>query len=81
MTDEPENLADLANHEDRERLLLVLYRQAFAEFGTRALWNIRQFETPTVGHALSVARHLRIEGNMAARRLAEDIEKAANAAL
>jgi len=59
--------------------LTTLYRRAFADYRARALWNLRQFEEPTVEQALSVARHLRIEGDMNARRLAEQIEKAARA--
>jgi hypothetical protein len=58
-----------------------LYRRAFAEYGTRALWNKRPIETPTPEDALVVARALRIEGNRAARQLAERIEKACRAAL
>jgi len=61
--------------------LAALYRRAFAEFRSRALWNVRQFENPDVKAALSVARHLRVEGDMEARRLAELIEKAARAGL
>lgn len=60
----------------RSERLVELYRRAFAGYRAMALWNIRQFETPTGAQALLVARHLRIEGDMAARRLAEEIEKA-----
>jgi hypothetical protein len=60
--------------------LLRLYRQAFAEFGTLALWNVSPAEPPTPQHAIAVARQLRVEGNMAARRLAEEIEALARAA-
>ncbi|MGC9946290.1 MAG: hypothetical protein ABSF64_07955 [Bryobacteraceae bacterium] len=56
-----------------------LYRRAFAEFGARALWNKRLIETPTKEDALVVARALRIEGNRAARELAEQIERACHA--
>lgn len=63
----------------RDSALVALYRQAFAEFGTRALWYLRQFEHPTVQDVLSIARPLRIEGNMDARRLAEKIERLARA--
>jgi hypothetical protein len=70
MTD-PANSADLA----------TLYRRAFAEYGTLALWNIRSFEAPTPEDALVVARALRIEGNLPARRLAEQIEQACRAAI
>jgi hypothetical protein len=58
-----------------------LYRRAFAEFGTRALWNKRLIEIPTREDALVVARALRIEGNRAARELAEQIERACHAAV
>jgi hypothetical protein len=58
-----------------------LYRRAFAEYGTRALWNKRLLEAPTPEDALVVARALRIEGDRAARQLAEQIEQACRAAL
>jgi len=48
-----------------------LYRQAFEEYGARALWNKRLLEEPTKEEALVVARALRVEGNRAARKLAE----------
>ena len=57
-----------------------LYRRAFAEYGTRALWNKRLLEAPTPEDALVVARALRIEGDRAARQLAEQIEQACRAA-
>jgi hypothetical protein len=57
-----------------------LYRRAFAEFGAMALWNLRSFDQPTPEDALVVARVLRIEGNLMARRLAEQIEQAWRAA-
>jgi hypothetical protein len=59
----------------------TLYRRAFAEYGTHALWNKRMLEEPTPDDALVVARALRIEGNLEARKLAEQIEKACRAAL
>ena len=61
--------------------LASLYRQAFAQYGTRALWNKRLIENPSPEDALVVARALRIEGDRAARRLAERIERACRAAL
>ena len=60
---------------------LILYRRAFTEYGTRALWNKRLLEEPTTDDALVVARALRIEGNREARRLAEQIEQACRAAI
>jgi hypothetical protein len=41
------------------------------------LWNIREFEDPTAEEILAVTRHLKTEGDMEARRLAEEIEEAA----
>ena len=59
----------------------ILYRRAFAEYGTLALWNMRSFEAPTPEDALVVARALRMEGNLQARRVAEQIEQACRAAI
>ncbi len=59
---------------------LLLYRRAFAEHRSRALWNVRSFENPSPEDALAVARQLRIEGNMEARVLAEVIERVCSAA-
>ena len=60
---------------------VALYRQAFREFGVMALWNMRHLDQPEPGHALAVARALRFEGNLDARRLAERIERACRAAV
>jgi hypothetical protein len=57
-----------------------LYRRAFTEYGTRALWNKRLLEEPAPEDALVVARALRIEGDREARRLAEQIEQACGTA-
>jgi Iron/manganese superoxide dismutases, alpha-hairpin domain len=46
MSTEPEQPDDLA----------TLYRDAFAEYGTRAPWNQRELEEPTPADALVVAR-------------------------
>ena len=71
MNDAPEQPEDFVN----------LYRQAFAEYGTQALWNKRMLEKPTQEDALVIARALRIEGNREARKLAEQIEQVCRAAL
>jgi hypothetical protein len=60
---------------------VTLYKRAFAEFGAQALWNFRFLETPSPDDALVVARALRIEGDLVARRLAESIEQACHAAV
>lgn len=52
-----------------------LYRQAFAEYGPVALWNLRPVEHPTPGAALAITQALRTYGSMDGRRLAERIEQ------
>ncbi len=58
-----------------------LYHRAFADFKLRALWNVRELEHPTAEEALTITRSLRVEGDLNARRLAEQIERACRAAL
>ncbi len=58
---------------------VTLYRRAFADYGAQALWNMQAFDEPTPEDALAVARALRIEGDMKARSLAEQIEQACRA--
>ncbi len=58
-----------------------LYRRAFEQYGTHALWNKRLLDDPATDDALVVARALRIEGDREARKLAELIEQACRAAL
>ncbi|HEV3156992.1 MAG TPA: hypothetical protein VGZ00_06550 [Candidatus Baltobacteraceae bacterium] len=52
-----------------------LYRRAFAEYGSRALWSSRQAEDVTPGAALAITNALRIYGGMDGRCLAEEIEQ------
>ncbi len=59
---------------------VTLYRRAFAEFGARALWNVRFLEDPTRTDALVLASALRTYGGMDGRRLAEQIESLCRAA-
>jgi hypothetical protein len=58
-----------------------LYRQAFYEFGTQALWSRRPSDMPTIAQALVIAESLRREGNLSSRALAVAIERACRAAL
>lgn len=58
---------------------LRLYRRAFAEYGTQTLWYMRAFEAPTREDGLVIARALRVEGDMGARFLAEEIERVCRA--
>jgi hypothetical protein len=60
--------------------LASLYRRAFAEYGTRALWNMRPAEDPTPADALAITKALRTHGRMDGRRLAERIEELCRAA-
>jgi len=59
----------------------ALYHRAFAEFGAIALWNVREIDHPSPEEALVITRSLRIEGDLRARSLAEEIERASRAAL
>ncbi len=54
--------------------LAALYRSAFAEYGTRALWNLRPVADPSPADGLAITRALRTHGGMEGRRLAERIE-------
>ena len=60
---------------------VALYRQAFERYRVVALWHRRQFDSPTLEQALLIARPLRVEGDLGARALAEQLEKACRAAL
>lgn len=57
----------------------ALYRRAFAEYGTQALWNMRPIEDPTPADALAITKALRTHGGMEGRRLAERIESVCRA--
>ena len=69
MTSEPARPPDFA----------TLYHRAFAEYGASALWSSRPVSDPTPADALAITYSLRIEGNLEARRLAEQIEQACRA--
>lgn len=70
MRTEPEEPKDFA----------TLYRRAFRDFGASALWSSHPVPDPTPADALAITRSLRVEGDLLARRLAEQIEKACRAA-
>jgi hypothetical protein len=57
-----------------------LYRRAFEEFGASALWSSRAVPNLTPADALAITYSLRVEGDLRARRLAEQIEQACRAA-
>jgi hypothetical protein len=56
-----------------------LYRRAFAQYRTQALWNMRPIEDPTPADALAITKALRTHGGMEGRRLAEQIERVCRA--
>ena len=56
-----------------------LYRRAFSEYGTQALWNMQARENPTPADALAITPALRTHGGMDGRRLAEQIERLCHA--
>lgn len=66
MSTEPEKPEDFA----------TLYRRAFKDFGASALWSSRPVPDPTPADALAITRTLRVEGDLRARKLAEQIERA-----
>jgi hypothetical protein len=59
--------------------LAGLYHRAFADYGARALWNMRPVEHPTPADALAITKALRTHGRMDGRRLAERIERLCHA--
>jgi hypothetical protein len=65
----------MTEHED----FASLYRRAFQDYGTSALWSSRAVLDPTPEDALAITHSLRVEGDLRARRLAELIEKACRA--
>ncbi len=50
--------------------------RAFEEFGASALWSSRADENPGPEDALAITRSLRVDGDLRARQLAEEIERA-----
>ena len=79
-------LADHGNKRDamNEKLpeledFATLYRRAFAQYGSKALWNMRLIDHPTPADALAITKALRTHGGMEGRRLAERMEKVCRA--
>jgi hypothetical protein len=64
---------------ERTQEIHALYQQAFREFGTVALWNMRPRPDPTPADAQAITAALRTHGRMDGRRLAERIEAACRA--
>jgi len=73
---------DVMNDPTTESTDLVnLYRRAFEEFGASALWSSKPVPDPTPADALAITHSLRVEGNLEARHLAEQIERLCRAAI
>lgn len=64
---------------DQLKELEMLYNTAFQKYGAIALWSSCPVQNPTSEDALAITRSLRVEGDLAARRLAEQIEKICHA--
>jgi len=60
---------------------VTLYRLAFERFGALALWSSKPVPDPTPADALAITYSLRVEGNLQARQLAEQIEQACRTAV
>jgi len=61
--------------------IVTLYHRAFEQFGASALWSSKPVPDPSPADALAITYSLRVEGDLAARRLAEQIERAYRATL
>ena len=61
--------------------LRALYREAFRDYGLRALWSSRPVAEPTIADILAITESLRVEGGVAGRRLEEQIVTACRAAV
>ncbi len=66
----------MANEKTQPQEIATLYRRAFDEFGASALWSSKPVAEPTPDDAMAITRSLRVEGDLNARRLAEQIEQA-----
>lgn len=71
----------MAAEQSKVPIFVNLYRRAFEEFGASALWSSRPVPDPSPADALAITYSLRVEGNLQARSLAEEIERACRAAL
>ena len=56
-----------------------LYRLAFQDYGSLALWNMRPIENPSPADGLAITKALRTYGGMEGRRMAERIERLCSA--
>jgi hypothetical protein len=66
----------MSGEAEQQEDFAALYRRAFTDFGASALWSSRPVADPTPADALAITRSLRVEGDLRARLLAEQIEQA-----
>ncbi len=71
----------LSTEPTQQEDFVSLYRRALRDFGAAALWSSCAVPEPRHEDALAITHSLRVEGNLEARRLAEQIEQACCAAL
>lgn len=64
-----------------EQDIASLYQRAFRDYGASALWSSVPVPDPTLEDLLAITRSLRVEGDLQARRLAEQIEQVCRAAV
>jgi hypothetical protein len=76
-----EELMDLGAGRPAPEFVVELYRQAFRDFGARALWSRRPSAHPTIAQALVIAESLRRDADMTTRPLAARIEEACRSAI
>ncbi len=76
-----EELMDLGAGRPAPEFVVELYRQAFRDFGARALWSRRPSAHPTIAQALVIAESLRRDGDMTTRPLAARIVEACRSAI
>ena len=84
MTNDSLTIEDLKRHgaaTPAPEALCALYRQAFRDYGLRALWSSRPVDEPTIADLLAITESLRVEGGIRGRQLAEQIVMACRAAL
>lgn len=58
-----------------------LYHQAFDRYELQCFWSTKRMDEPKFSDVFDAVSRLKRNGDMIARRLAVEIEKAANAAL
>lgn len=61
--------------------IVNLYHEAFDKYEHQCFWSTRRIDVPKFSDVLDATNRLKRDGDMAARRLAVEIEKVIHAAL